>query len=110
MTLLPADDAIAVMPLVHAGVFGGPNITPCNGCIATDPAPFTAATVPVGATHSVIVAEGLNTYSPARCKFGVATLTLALLTVGATSPFGLAYVVWLGPILLLFCVLRVLCV
>jgi len=61
MTLLPALDAIAFMPLVHDGMVGGPNIWPCSGWIAIDPAPFTAAGVPVGETHRVIVADGLNT-------------------------------------------------
>jgi len=57
--------------------------------MATEPAPFTAATVPVGATHSVIVADGLNTYNPARWPLNVATLTLELLTVDGVSALGL---------------------
>ncbi len=89
MTLLPALDAIAVIPLVQGGVFGGPNITPCSGWIATEPAPLTAAAIPVGATQSVIVADGLNTNSPARWGLLVATATLELETVGAESAFGL---------------------
>jgi hypothetical protein len=92
MTFDPADDATAFMPFVHGGVFGGPNMTPCNGWIATEPAPFTAAAVPVGDTQSVIVADGLNTYNPARCGLTVATATLALLTVGVVSAFGLGCV------------------
>ena len=86
------------IPLDQTGVFGGPNITPCSGCTATEPAPFTAAVVPVGDTHSVIDADGLNTYSPARCRFIVATLTLELLTVDGASAFGDGYVVLPVPI------------
>lgn len=93
MTLEPPADAIAFMPLVHGGVLGGPNVTPCNGWTATDPAPLTTAGVPVGETHSVTLADGLKTYSPARCKFGCATATLVLLTVIALSAFGLGNVV-----------------
>ena len=90
------------IPLDQTGVFGGPNITPCNGCTATEPAPLTAAVVPVGDTHSVIDADGLNTYKPARCKLIVATLTLELLTVDGASAFGDGYVVLPVPIRLVF--------
>jgi hypothetical protein len=90
--LLPALDAIAFMPLVQTGVLGGPNIWPCNGWMAIDPAPLTTAGVPVGDTHSVIVADGLNTYRPARCVFDPVTDMLELLTVVGDSAFGLGYV------------------
>ena len=77
------------IPLDQTGVLGGPNITPCNGCTATEPAPFTAAVVPVGDTHSVIDAEGLEHIQPSPCcRFIVATLTLELLTVDGASAFG----------------------
>ena len=35
--LLPAELAMQFIPLDQTGVLGGPNITPCNGCTATDP-------------------------------------------------------------------------
>lgn len=89
MTFAPAEDAMAFAPFVQGGVLGGPNVTPCRGCTATDPAPFTAALVPSGATHSVIVADGLKKYSPARCKLMAATFMLVLLTVVGVSAFGL---------------------
>jgi hypothetical protein len=40
----------------------------------------------------------LKTYSPARCGFGCATVTLVLLTVTALSAFGLGNVVLPVPI------------
>lgn len=80
------------MPFVHDGMFGGPKKIPCCGWIATEPVPFVAAGVPVGETQSVIVADGLKTYSPRRCGLLVATCTLELLTFGVTSAFGLGYV------------------
>ena len=52
---------MAFMPLVHGDIFGGPNIWPCSGWIAIDPAPLTTAGVPVGDTQSVTVAEALKT-------------------------------------------------
>ena len=58
MTLLPAELAMAFMPFVHGGVLGGPNITPCSGCTATEPAPATTAAVLSGATHNVTVDDG----------------------------------------------------
>lgn len=95
MTFAPALDAIAFIPAVQAGVLGGPNITACSGWIATDPAPFTAAAIPIGETQSVMVADGLNTYRPARWGLLAATAMLAELTVGAESAFGLGYVLLL---------------
>jgi hypothetical protein len=56
--LLPAADAIAYMPFVQPGVFGGPHMTPCCGWIMTAPP---TATGLAGDTHRVTVADGLNT-------------------------------------------------
>ena len=46
-----------------------------------------------GVIHKVTVAEGLNTYNPARCRLMVATSWLTLLTVVSGSAFGLGKVV-----------------
>ena len=66
ITLVPAELAMAFMPLVQAGVLGGPNITPCSGWMLIEPDPLTTAGVVgadgfCGVTQSVIVEEGLNT-------------------------------------------------
>ena len=57
--------------------------------MATEPTPVADAAVPRGETQSVTVADGLNTYSPSRWALMLATCTLALLTVGGESAFGL---------------------
>ena len=79
------DEAAALIPLVQDGMPGGPNITPCSGLTATEPAPLTMARVPVGATQSVTAGEGLKTYRPERCGFGGATTTLAAPTFVSTD-------------------------
>lgn len=92
MILLPGADAIAFIPLVHDGIPGGPNITPCSGWIVTENAPLALAGVPIGETHSVIVADGLNTYSPERVRLNPVTSMLTLLTNGVGSALGLGLV------------------
>src|SRR5262245_32058494 len=55
---------IAFIACVNDGVPGGPKKIPCNGWMATEPAPLTTAIVPSGATHHRDAARRVNHIQP----------------------------------------------